>query len=80
MMIVDEVQTGQHLHSLLCRGHSDNLAKTGFGATGKFWAHEHWELATPPDIVTFSKKAQSAGFYFQNPDIVPDRPYRHFNT
>lgn len=37
--------------------------QTGIGATGKFWAHEHWNLDTPPDIVTFSKKAQAAGFY-----------------
>ena len=24
------------------------------GATGSFWAHEKWNLATPPDFVTFS--------------------------
>jgi len=27
------------------------------------WAHEHWELENPPDIVTFSKKFQAAGFF-----------------
>ena len=32
--------------------------QTGVGATGKFWAHEHWGLDDPPDMVTFSKKAQ----------------------
>jgi len=32
--------------------------QTGGGSTGKFWAHEHWNLSTPPDIVTFSKKLQ----------------------
>ncbi|PVH86720.1 PLP-dependent transferase [Cadophora sp. DSE1049] len=31
-----------------------------FGATGKFWGHEHCQLPSPPGIVTFSKKAQSA--------------------
>nr|POF17583.1 4-aminobutyrate aminotransferase [Quercus suber] len=36
--------------------------QTGVGATGKFWAHEHWNLTDPPDMVTFSKKAQTAGF------------------
>jgi 4-aminobutyrate aminotransferase/(S)-3-amino-2-methylpropionate transaminase len=37
--------------------------QTGGGPTGKFWAHEHWNLDTPPDIVTFSKKLQAAGFF-----------------
>lgn len=54
--------------------------QTGVGATGKFWAHEHWNLETPPDIVTFSKKAQTAGYYFGNPELRPNKPYRQFNT
>ncbi|KAH7153593.1 aminotransferase class-III-domain-containing protein [Dactylonectria macrodidyma] len=54
--------------------------QTGIGATGRFWAHEHWDLSDPPDMVTFSKKAQTAGFYFGNPDIKPNKPYRLFNT
>ena len=54
--------------------------QTGVGATGKFWAHDHWNLANPPDMVTFSKKAQTAGFYFANPDLRPNKPYRQFNT
>lgn len=54
--------------------------QTGVGATGKFWAHEHWNLDTPPDIVTFSKKAQTAGYYFGNPLLRPNKPYRQFNT
>lgn len=54
--------------------------QTGIGATGKFWAHEHWNLDTPPDIVTFSKKAQAAGFYYGDPAIRPNKPYRQFNT
>lgn len=54
--------------------------QTGVGATGKFWAHEHWDLATPPDMVTFSKKAQTAGYYFGNNDLRPNKPYRQFNT
>lgn len=37
-------------------------AQTGVGATGKFWAHEHWNLKSSHDMVTFSKKAQVAGF------------------
>jgi len=54
--------------------------QTGVGATGKFWAHDHWNLDTPPDIVTFSKKAQTAGFYYGNNDLRPNKPYRQFNT
>lgn len=54
--------------------------QTGVGATGKFWAHEHWDLPSPPDMVTFSKKAQTAGYYFGNPELRPNRPYRQFNT
>jgi 4-aminobutyrate aminotransferase/(S)-3-amino-2-methylpropionate transaminase len=54
--------------------------QTGVGASGKFWAHEHWNLSTPPDMVTFSKKFQAAGFYFSNPDLQPNQPYRQFNT
>ena len=54
--------------------------QTGVGATGKFWAHEHWNLTSPPDMVTFSKKAQTAGYYFGNPELRPNKPYRQFNT
>lgn len=54
--------------------------QTGVGATGKFWAHEHWNLDTPPDMVTFSKKAQTAGYYYGNNDLRPNKPYRQFNT
>ncbi|KAF7508482.1 hypothetical protein GJ744_009195 [Endocarpon pusillum] len=54
--------------------------QTGIGATGKFWAHEHWNMAQPPDMVTFSKKAQTAGYYFGNPALRPNKPYRQFNT
>lgn len=65
LLIVDEVQTG-------------------VGATGQLWAHDHWGLREedggPPDIVTFSKKAQAAGYYFGDPALRPDRAYRQFNT
>ena len=54
--------------------------QTGVGATGKFWAHDHWNLQHPPDIVTFSKKAQTAGYYFGNAALRPNKPYRQFNT
>ncbi|KAK3704067.1 4-aminobutyrate transaminase [Vermiconidia calcicola] len=54
--------------------------QTGVGATGKFWAHEHWNLKDAPDMVTFSKKAQTAGYYFGNSELRPNKPYRQFNT
>lgn len=54
--------------------------QTGVGATGKFWAHEHWNLQDPPDMVTFSKKAQTAGYYFGNNELRPNKPYRQFNV
>ncbi|KAI1448458.1 4-aminobutyrate aminotransferase [Annulohypoxylon stygium] len=54
--------------------------QTGVGATGKFWAHEHWNLQDPPDMVTFSKKAQTAGYYYGDPSLRPNKPYRQFNT
>ena len=54
--------------------------QTGFGATGKFWAHEHWDLPEPPDMVTFSKKAQAAGYYYGKAELRPNKPYRQFNT
>lgn len=53
--------------------------QTGGGPTGKFWAHEHWGLETPPDVVTFSKKLQAAGFY-HNLTLRPNLAYRNFNT
>ena len=54
--------------------------QTGVGATGKLWAHEHWHLDSPPDMVTFSKKAQAAGFYYGDASLRPNLPYRQFNT
>ncbi|KAM4068100.1 aminotransferase class-III domain-containing protein [Hirsutella rhossiliensis] len=54
--------------------------QTGVGATGKFWAHDHWNLQDPPDMVTFSKKAQTAGYYYRTKDMRPNKPYRQFNT
>ncbi len=54
--------------------------QTGVGATGRFWAHDHWDLPHPPDMVTFSKKAQTAGYYYADPALRPNMPYRQFNT
>jgi 4-aminobutyrate aminotransferase/(S)-3-amino-2-methylpropionate transaminase len=53
--------------------------QTGGGATGKWWAHEHWGLDDPADLVCFSKKCQAAGFYHKA-EFVPKQTYRIFNT
>lgn len=53
--------------------------QTGGGSTGKFWAHEHWGLENPPDVVTFSKKMQTGG-YFAKEEFRLKEGYRIFNT
>jgi 4-aminobutyrate aminotransferase/(S)-3-amino-2-methylpropionate transaminase len=53
--------------------------QTGGGATGTFWAHDEWKLDNPPDIVTFSKKLQTGGYYTK-PEFRPQQGYRIFNT
>ncbi|KAM7345249.1 4-aminobutyrate aminotransferase [Cochliomyia hominivorax] len=53
--------------------------QTGGGGTGKMWCHEHFNLESPPDVVTFSKKMQSGG-YFHNTSFRPKEAYRIFNT
>ncbi|XP_046900193.1 4-aminobutyrate aminotransferase, mitochondrial-like isoform X2 [Hypomesus transpacificus] len=53
--------------------------QTGGGSTGKFWAHEHWGLDDPADIVSFSKKMLTGG-YFLKDEFQPDKPFRIFNT
>ncbi|MES1917739.1 MAG: hypothetical protein MHM6MM_009452 [Cercozoa sp. M6MM] len=53
--------------------------QTGGGVTGTLWAHEQWDLETPPDMVTFSKRLQLAGF-FAREDLRAPQPYRNFNT
>uniref|UniRef100_A0A1A9VU85 (S)-3-amino-2-methylpropionate transaminase n=1 Tax=Glossina austeni TaxID=7395 RepID=A0A1A9VU85_GLOAU len=53
--------------------------QTGGGCTGKFWCHEHFDLPSPPDVVTFSKKLQLGGF-FHTSDFRPREPLRIFNT
>mmetsp|Transcript_10303 Transcript_10303/g.21659 ORF Transcript_10303/g.21659 Transcript_10303/m.21659 type:complete len:533 (+) Transcript_10303:354-1952(+) len=53
--------------------------QTGCGATGTFWAHEHWELPSPPDFVTFAKKMQASGFYSRK-EFRASQPFRLYNT
>jgi 4-aminobutyrate aminotransferase/(S)-3-amino-2-methylpropionate transaminase len=53
--------------------------QTGVVGSGTYWMHEQWELDHPPDIVTFSKKAQIAGYYYTN-QMQMTLPFRIFNT
>lgn len=53
--------------------------QTGGGSTGKFWAHEHFNLREAPDIVTFAKKMLSGGFYYKE-EQKPTEGYRIYNT
>lgn len=53
--------------------------QTGCAATGKFWAHDHWNLKSPPDFVTFAKKMITCGV-FHRPELSMVTPGRHFNT
>ncbi|KAL2723949.1 hypothetical protein V1478_008462 [Vespula squamosa] len=53
--------------------------QTGGGPTGKMWCHEYFNLNSPPDLVTFSKKMQLGGYYHRE-DLKPKQSYRVFNT
>jgi len=55
--------------------------QTGVAASGHFWAHEAWNLPedSPPDFVTFSKKAQTGGYFYRS-ELQPCGGYRVFNT
>ncbi|XP_003738558.1 4-aminobutyrate aminotransferase, mitochondrial [Galendromus occidentalis] len=53
--------------------------QTGCGPTGKWWAHEYWGMSTPPDIVCFSKKMLTGGYYYKT-EVRPKEAYRIFNT
>uniref|UniRef100_A0A8D0HL65 4-aminobutyrate aminotransferase n=1 Tax=Sphenodon punctatus TaxID=8508 RepID=A0A8D0HL65_SPHPU len=53
--------------------------QTGGGCTGKFWAHEYWGLDDPADVVSFSKKMMTGGF-FHKEELRPNAAYRIFNT
>jgi 4-aminobutyrate aminotransferase / (S)-3-amino-2-methylpropionate transaminase len=53
--------------------------QTGGGATGRWWAHQAWDLPVPPDVVTWSKKMQLGGFHLRE-EFYPADPWRVFNT
>ena len=53
--------------------------QSGGGNIGRMWTHETWDLPSPPDAVTFSKKMMTGGFYYAD-HLRPKESYRIFNT
>ena len=54
--------------------------QTGFGATGKMWAHDHFDLPAPPDVVTWAKKAQNGVLFVSGALAVFFQEEKKFNT
>jgi L-lysine 6-transaminase len=51
--------------------------QTGVGATGRFWAHEHFGPEALPDIISFGKKMQICGILVGSKvDEVPTNVFR----
>ena len=54
--------------------------QTGWGMTGRLWAHESFDLPCPPDVVTWAKKAQN-GVLFVSEDLATFfQEEKKFNT
>jgi len=53
--------------------------QTGGGSTGKMWCHEHFNLRSPPDLVTYSKKMLTGGVFYKS-ELDPEHGARVFNT
>lgn len=72
----------QQLRQVLSKSHVAFICdevQTGCGPTGRFWAHEYWGKEAAPDIVTFSKKMLSGGYFYRS-EFRPDQGFRIFNT
>jgi len=92
-MIVEPIQSegGDHHGSnawfqglqAICKKHDIvfliDEVQTGCGPTGKFWAYEHFELDGPPDVLSFSKKMLTGGFYYKS-ELRAKQGFRIFNT
>merc|ERR1711871_90737 len=53
--------------------------QTGLYPTGTRWAYEAWGLDNPPDVMVFSKKTLTGGFYY-NDKLRAPLDYQLFNT
>jgi 4-aminobutyrate aminotransferase-like enzyme len=54
--------------------------QTGFGSTGRLWAHERFDLPFPPDIVTWAKKAQNGVLFVSDELATFFQEEKKFNT
>ena len=54
--------------------------QTGIGATGKFWAHQYWNLNKEPDMITFGKKSRVCGVLFPKEYDEFIEPHQIYNT
>jgi len=54
--------------------------QTGWGATGRMWAHEHFDLPCPPDVVTWAKKAQNGVLFVSEELATFFQEEKKFNT
>jgi 4-aminobutyrate aminotransferase-like enzyme len=54
--------------------------QTGWGATGRRWAHEWFDLPCPPDIVVWAKKAQNGVLFVSDNLATFFQEEKKFNT
>ena len=54
--------------------------QSGWGMTGKLWAHEHFNLPCPPDVVTWAKKAQNGVLFVSEELATFFQEEKKFNT
>jgi 4-aminobutyrate aminotransferase-like enzyme len=54
--------------------------QTGWGMTGRLWAHELFDLPCPPDMVTWAKKAQNGVLFVSEELATFFQEEKKFNT
>ena len=54
--------------------------QTGWGMTGRMWAHELFDLPCPPDVVTWAKKAQNGILFVSEALATFFQEEKKFNT
>jgi 4-aminobutyrate aminotransferase-like enzyme len=54
--------------------------QTGWGMTGRLWAHERFDLPSPPDLVTWAKKAQNGVLFVSEALATFFQEEKKFNT
>jgi 4-aminobutyrate aminotransferase-like enzyme len=54
--------------------------QTGWGMTGRLWAHQMFDLPCPPDVVTWAKKAQNGVLFVSEELATFFQEEKKFNT